>query len=55
MKKIKDFMKENTVEIGLYGTAAAWILELIVTNTILAEYDKGGSIKTLKNKVLKRD
>ena len=55
MKKLTKIVKENTVEIALYGTALFWIMENVITGTICKEYDKGGSLKTLKAKMLKRD
>ena len=48
MKKITEIVKDNKVEIALYGTALFWIVENIVTGTICREYDKGGSLKTLR-------
>ena len=55
MKKITEIVKDNKVEIALYGTALFWIMENVVTGTICKEYDKGGSLKTLKARMLKRD
>lgn len=55
MKKLKNLIKENKVESALYGTTLFWVMELLVTGTIFKEYDKGGNIESLKNKVLKRD
>jgi hypothetical protein len=53
--KIKKFVKEHKVEIALYGTALFWIMVNISTGTICKEYDKGGSLETLKVRILKRD
>lgn len=55
MKKITEIVKDNKVEIALYGTALFWIMVNIVTGTICKEYDKGGSLETLKARMLKRD
>ena len=55
MKKITEIVKDNKVEIALYGTALFWIMENVITGTICKEYDKGGSLETLKAKMLKRD
>ena len=55
MKKITEIVKDNKVEIALYGTALFWIVEIVIMGTICKEYDKGGNLKTLKTKMLKRD
>ena len=55
MKKLTTIVKDNKVEIALYGTALFWVMENIITGTICKEYDKGGSLKTLKARMLKRD
>lgn len=55
MKKLTEIVKDNKVEIALYGTALFWIMENIVTVIICKEYDKGGSLETLKARMLKRD
>ena len=55
MKKITEIVKDNKVEIALYGTALFWIMVNATTGTICKEYDKGGSLETLKARMLKRD
>lgn len=55
MKKITEIVKDNKVEIALYSTALFWIVINVVTGTICKEYDKGGNLKTLKARMLKRD
>ena len=55
MKKLTEIVKDNKVEIALYGTALFWIMVNVTTGTICKEYDKGGSLETLKARMLKRD
>lgn len=55
MKKITEIVKDNKVEIALYGTALFCIMGTMVTVIICKEYDKGGSLETLKDRMLKRD
>ena len=55
MKKLTEIVKDNKVEIALYGTALFLIVGNVITGIICKEYDKGGSLKTLKARMLKRD
>ena len=55
MKKLTEIVKDNKVEIALYGTALFWIMVNVTTGTIYKEYDKGGNLETLKARMLKRD
>ena len=55
MKKLTEIVKDNKVEIALYGTALFWIVENVITGVICKEYDKGGNLETLKARMLKRD
>ena len=55
MKKKTEIVKDNKVEIALYGTALFWIMGNIVTGIICKEFDKGGNLETLKARMLKRD
>ncbi len=49
-KTIKDYVKNNKVEIALYATTAAVTLELIVCGVLLSTYERGGSPKDIFKK-----
>ena len=55
MKKLTEIVKDNKVEIALYGTALLLIVGNVITGVICKEYDKGGNLETLKARMLKRD
>ena len=55
MKKLTEIVKDNKVEIALYGTALLLIAGNVITGVICKEYDKGGNLETLKARMLKRD
>ena len=55
MKKLTEIVKDNKVEIALYGTALFLIVGNVITGVICKEYDKGGNLETLKARMLKRD
>ena len=55
MKKLNEYLKDNKGELILIGSAILATMELVISGTILAEYDKGGNLETLKSKIFKRD